>query len=107
MIIQGSNEPLVIQFDESVDALDKLLVTLWADKPSRRLIRQWRETEMQIAQDTVTCPLTEQETAALPTGPLTVEIKGLDGSGTVVLYEAISIPVAFRRDGGITLTEDA
>ena len=49
MIVQGANEPLVITFDESVDALDKLLVTLWVDKPSRRLIRQWRETEMQIA----------------------------------------------------------
>lgn len=106
MIIQGSNEPLVIQFDESVDTLDKLLVTLWADKPSRRLIRQWRETEMQIAQGTVTCPLTEQETAALPNGPLTVEIKGLDANGTVVIYEAIPIPVAIRRDGSIPLTED-
>lgn len=105
MVIQGSNEPLVITFDESVDALHKLLVTLWVDKPSRRLIRQWRETEMQIAQNTVTCPLTEQETAAFPPHQLTAEIKGLDENGTIVIYEAIPIEVIPRHDGSIPLTE--
>ena len=105
MFIQGSNEALVITFDESVENLTKILVTVWCDKAMQKLVKKWRETDMQVAQNTIVCPLTEKETAAFPPHPLTVEIKGLDEDGTTVIYEAIPIEVVARHDGSISLTE--
>lgn len=105
MVIQGSNESLVITFDESVENMAKMLVTIWLDSEKETLVKSWRETDMQIAQNTIVCPLSEAETAAFPPYPLTVEIKGLDADGTTVIYEAIPIEVVARHDGSIPLTE--
>lgn len=106
MIIQGSNDPLVIMFDESVENFPKMLVTIWRDSAMTKLVKKWRETDMQIAENMIVCPLTEQETAAFPPHQLIVEIKGLDENGTIVIYEAIPIEVMARHDSGIPLTED-
>lgn len=34
MIIQGSNNPLTIEFSEDVSALPELVVTVWSDLPT-------------------------------------------------------------------------
>ena len=107
MFVQGSNEPLVITFDESVEHLTKILVTVWCEDGGEKLVKSWRENDMQIAQNTIICPLTEKETAAFKPPTLAVNIKGLDENGTTMIYEEILIDVMARHDGGITLTEDA
>ena len=107
MIIQGSNNPLVIQFDQSVAAIPTLIVSLWADSPGRgsHLIKEWRRDDMTVDADTVVCAITEEETKALPGQRLILEAKGLDASGNTIFWDAYPIDVKNRRDKVIQLTQ--
>jgi len=104
-IIQGSNEPLVIQFDQNVSGFPQFVITLWKTKSTGTydLMKQWNKADMTIDGDTVTLPLTEAETRALPVGWLQVEAKGLDNEGNTLFWAEMQIDVAFRRDKSITL----
>ena len=65
----------------------------------------WEKEDMQIDNKTAICPLTEQETASLPTQKLIVEAKGLDGNGDTVFWQEYPIDVGRRRDKIIRLTQ--
>lgn len=97
MIIQGSNEPLAIQFNEAV-TVPGLVVTLWRGD---ELVKTWQKSDMVIDGDTVLCPLTAVETAAMPSVGHLVRIKGLDGNGQTVFWEDWAIDVLYRGDKGI------
>lgn len=107
MIVQGSNNPLTVQFDASVAAMPALVVTLWSDKPglSAEPVKTWTLADMTVAVDTVTCPITEEETRALPPGYLILEAKGLDGEGATVFWDACAVDVRSRRDKAVRLTQ--
>lgn len=107
MIVQGSNSPLVIKFDASVAAIPTLVVSMWCDKPgyAARPVKVWERSDMTISVDTALCPITEDETRALPDGSVTIEAKGLDGSGETVFWDAAVIDVKNRRDKQIKLTQ--
>ena len=103
-IIQGSNNPLVIQFDQDVSGFPQFVVTLWKTKTSEYdLVKQWNKAAMTIDGDTVTLPLTEAETRAMPAGLLQVEAKGLGTGGNTLFWAEMSIDVVFRRDKTIVL----
>ena len=59
------------------------------------------KSEWVLDGDTVTLPLTESETRALPVGWLQVEAKGLDTEGNTLFWAEMQIDVAFRRDKSI------
>lgn len=104
MIIQGSNVPLTIQFDASVAEMPKLVVTLWNDSGIKKLVKKWEKSDMTISEDTAICPMSEKETASLPSRSLIVEAKGLDEDGETVFWDAAEIDVTARRDSVIKLT---
>lgn len=106
MIIQGSNNPLVIQFDASVADMPVLLVTLWSDTAGypNKLLKSWDREQMTIDDDTVVCPLTETETKAFPNGNLVLEAKGLDEDGNTIFWDQYELDVMTRRDRIILLT---
>lgn len=101
MIIQGANNPLTIQFSESVEGFDSLVVTLWREN---QLVKKWEKSDMAIDGDTAVCQLTEDETAGLVSSPHIVEAKGLD-DGVTVFWDKYVIPVLFRHDRVIKLTQ--
>lgn len=107
MIIQGSNNPLVIQFDQSVADIPTLVVTLWRDSPGQasRPVRQWLRDDMAVDDDTVVCEITEAETKAFPATQLILEAKGLDANGNTIFWDAYPVDVKYRRDKIITLTQ--
>lgn len=107
MILQGSNNPLVLQFDASVEGLPKLVVTLWSDRLSQscRPLMKWEKADMSISGDTAVCPLSEQETASLPQATIILEAKGLDGEDNTIFWEECKIDVMRRRDKVIRLTQ--
>lgn len=107
MIIQGSNNPLVIQFDTSVADMPALVVSLWSDTaimPNKPL-KQWNRDSMIVDNDTVVCPLYETETKVFPTGHLVLEAKGLDESGNTIFWDQYKLDVKTRRDRIIMLTQ--
>lgn len=108
MLIQGSNIPITIVFDASVESLPELIVTLWSDdvRHRRAPLKTWHKSDMTISTTTAVCPITEAETKTLPETPLVVEAKGLDGNGETVFWSSTTVGVLTRRDRIITLTQD-
>lgn len=107
MLIQGSNNPIVITFDASVADIPQLVATLWRRFAAAGAspIKVWTQDDMLIDGDTAVCPITEEETAALPTSGVTLEVKGLDAYGNTVIWQAVNVPVLMRNDRDIELTE--
>lgn len=107
MIVQGSNNPLVLTFDQSVDSIPVLSVTLWsATGRGTNPIKAWTNEDMMINGDTVVCPLTESETASLVPLKLMLEAKGLDSEGNTIFWAEYPIDTYKRRDRIISLTQE-
>lgn len=102
MIIQGSNNPLTLTFDESVEGIPSLVATLWAGMGV--MIKRWDKTDMGIDGDVVTLPLTEEETAALHGGSIMLDVKGVDENGSIIFWDEAGLRVLPRRDHTIALT---
>lgn len=107
MIPQGSNNPLVIQFDENVEHIPRLVVTLWSDMAGRSKtpLKVWENADMTVTGDTAVCPLTEQETREFPLPTVVLEVKGLDSYGYTIFWEEYKLDIMRRRDKIITLTQ--
>lgn len=107
MIILGSNNPLVIQFDADVSGLPTLVVSLWWNVQGHMNspLHVWERADMSINEDTAVCEITEAETSALPTANLVLEAKGLDSNGNTVFWDAYPVDVLNRRDKVIHLTQ--
>jgi hypothetical protein len=73
MIIQGSNNPITLTFSEDIADIPTLVATLWAG--SGQMIKRWDKADMGLDGEVVTLPLTEEETAQLGGGTLTVATK--------------------------------
>lgn len=100
MIIQGTNIPLTITFDEDISDIPVLLVTLWKD---RKELKRWEKGDMSIEGDTATLPLLESETMAFPPGPSTVEAKGLTENGQTIFWDEYNVHIYPRRDRNIPI----
>lgn len=107
MIIQGSNNPLVIQFDASIADMPVLVVTLWSDTAvyPTKMIKRWNNEDMTISDDTAICPISEEETKKIPNGRLVLEAKGLDENGNTIFWDQYELDVMARRDRIIMLSQ--
>ena len=106
MIVQGSNNPITINFNAPVENFPVLLVTLWTDKPGySQPYKMWKKTDMTVSKNTAICNISEAETKELPAGLVYVEAKGLDGDGNTVFWDACAVDVKQRRDSIISLSQ--
>ena len=107
MIIQGSNNPIVIQFDANISEMPTLIITLWSDKDiyQPRMIKRWNKSDINMEENIAVCPITEAETKALPPGKLVLEAKGLDDNGNTIFWDQYEVDVKGRRDRNIVLTQ--
>lgn len=107
MIIQGSNNPLVVEFTDSVAEMPALVVTLWRDKTGAEptLVKEWQKADMMVSGDgkSVVCEISDEETAALCPVPHVVEAKGLDAEGKTVFWSACRVDILTRRDKAVIL----
>lgn len=107
-IPQGSNNPLVIEFDEPI-TIPELSISLWCDGKGTegQPLKVWSNDDITIEDENkAVCPLTEEETSAFPSGTLILEIKGLDENGYTVFWQQFTVQVVSRRDKIIKLTGD-
>lgn len=101
MIIQGTNAPIVIEFDQAIDQMSELVISVWA--VGGALVKMWEKDEIGIEGAIATCPLTEEETKAFPNTVVTIEAKGIDESGEMVFWDQMDVKVLKRRDKVISL----
>lgn len=102
MIEQGTNVPIEITFDMDVTELPRLVVTIWR---GNTCLKTWEKDDMQIDGSVVKLPLTEEETAALPTLGVRLEAKALNEGNQTIFWEAVNLAVDDRRDRSIELVE--
>jgi hypothetical protein len=60
---------------------------------------------MTIHDDTVICPITEEETKDIAARYLILEAKGLDSNGNTIFWDQYKLYVKARRDRLISLTQ--
>lgn len=104
MLIQGTNSPLVIQFDQDVSTMDKLVISLWS--LTGEMIKEWDLDELTIEGDTAICPMAEAETKTYPNTIVTIEAKGIDSDGDMVFWDQMDVMMVKRRDKVISLVDD-
>ena len=104
MLIQGTSEPLVIRFDRDLTDVSALIISLW--KPPGTLLKKYYLSDVGVDGDTVSCPLTEEESAEFP-AVIRIEAKGLDAEGAQIFWDAIDVDILYRYDRDIRLAEDA
>lgn len=102
MIIQGSDNPLVIEFDDDVSGCSGLVVSLWAGSNTEP-VKVWEKTDMEISGATVICPISESVTAGLRSISATIEAKGLDEYGNMIFWDEMKVPVKARFDRNLTM----
>lgn len=103
-ILQGSNTPLVITFDQDVSGLSKLSISLWHLEDGE-LLKAWTRDYVDVDGAQVSCPLTEEESAAFPQGHIVLEAKGAGADGEVLFWEQYVLKSKQRFDKGIYLNQ--
>ena len=101
MIIQGSNLPIVITFDEDMSSLVDWSMSLFMeDKRTKEqtLLHHWGLHDITIDGVTISAPLTEEETMSFPVGVATLEIKWLTQDEIIFHSDVIRIRIAGRND---------
>ena len=102
MIIQGTNIPIQLTFEQDVSGLTKLVATLWQ---SGKLLKQWERADMTIIGNVVTLPLNEDETRTWKKGKIKLEVKGLNRSNQVLFWEEAFTEVLSRDDRNVDLVD--
>ena len=103
MLIQGTNMPIKVVFDESVASMQSIVATLW--NPQGKQLKRWNTEDIDIQGDTIYLPLVEDETATYAKGKVILEIKGLDENGKTLFWQEVKITVKDRKDKIINLEE--
>lgn len=108
MIIQGGNEPIVIQFDPEIPVSDMadISAVLCIHNTSaihnvEAIFKRWSKTDMDIdeAENVVSCPLTQQETMNFKPGKIGFEMKWISRkTGYVGHLKVTDLEVGARDD---------
>lgn len=103
MIIQGTNVPITIEFDQDITNIPVIVATIWsACCKNTDVLKVWNKSDMTVDGDKAVLPLSEQETSTFPES-IYLEVKGLDGSGQTIFWDEELISVKHRRDRVIQL----
>ena len=101
MIIQGSNNPIILEFDSPVDKITDISVVL-AQKGLRHCnvsgyAKQWRMADVQKSGKTILLPLTQYETLTFEPGKYDLEVKWIEDE-SIIFARVVTIYVEPRSD---------
>lgn len=96
MIIQGQNNPIVVEFDEAIET-DEIHARLTNQADGKEL-KHWEDETVTVSGNRVTLPLTQEETIGFPAGSAVLEIKFMDNDGIVEFSEKMKIKIDARYD---------
>ena len=76
-LIRGDNKPIILEFDEALINVDQVSAILYRDG---RIFKKWDESTAVIDGQTISLPLTQEETMTIQCERVQLEIKLLSGS---------------------------
>ena len=107
LFVQGSNNPLIIGFDESIADIPKMIISLWSSMGGYGMpLKVWHKSDILIDDNIAICPLTEDETAAFPGYQVEILVKGLDANGYTIFWRRFNVDILHRQDRVFKLTQD-
>lgn len=95
-IIQGTNNPLVFDFGESMDTIIDIEISLYSEDDTE--LKHWTIGEVEIDEGTISAPLEQRESLSFPPGPCYIEIKWTDAFGKTNFAKTIKNTVKQRKD---------
>ena len=87
MIIQGSNNPIILEYDSPVDKITDISVVL-TQRGSLHCngsgyAKQWRMADVQKSGKTILLPLTQYETLSFMPGKYDLEVKWIENDSII------------------------
>lgn len=95
-IIQGSNLPVIVEFDSNVSNLVDIHVAIF--NTSSETVKHWNKEDIVIDDNLAVCPLTQEETLSFVPGQCTLEVKWMEIDGYVYLSSIIPLTILPRND---------
>lgn len=99
MIIQGSNAPILLTFESSMDSITDFSAALVSRKlvDKTSILKHWEKADIEVNETAVALPLTQEETMEFPSGVCSLEIKWVD-EDNVHFADVVNINVEHRAD---------
>lgn len=101
MIIQGTNEPIIIQFDGDTSAITDISIALYHRD---NLLKKWTMSNLTIDGDVVIAPMTQEESMGFIPGDAHLEVKWIE-DGVTQFAEISDAFVEQRCDNTILRSE--
>lgn len=95
MLIQGTNAPLTIEFDDSTSQILDISVAIVKDN---KVLIGWTKEDITLDGVFAYCPLTQVGTMDLPTGLANLEVKWTNQDGEVHFAELVVVRIEKRVD---------
>lgn len=108
MIIQGSNLPIIIPFDEDISDIKDLSVSLFGENKrgdANMLLKHWDIDDIVIEEGSITVPLSESDTLGFIPGVAVLEAKWLSQDDNIYPLYTSRIRICGRQDKTL-LTSD-
>jgi len=109
MIVQGSNNPIIVSFDEDVSSIQDWSMSLYGEDKRGApgdLLKHWGLDDVEIDENSVSAPLSQEETLAFPPCVATLEIKWLNADDLIFHSKKVRIRIDGRNDSTHLMTSD-
>lgn len=104
MIIQGTNKPILIDFEQDMSWLKAIEIGLYSR--DKQLLKKWDEHTVIINKNVIECPQTQQETVEYALGSCEILVKWLNLEGFTEFAEKIQDKVIPWTDKTILEIEE-
>lgn len=95
MIIQGSNQPITISFDEDMSLQSDIEIALFSGSTE---LKHWSKEDLTIDEDVIQAPLTQEETMDFPAGSAILEVKWYDTDSMTQHTDPFRVWISGRKD---------
>lgn len=99
MIIQGTNNPLVFTFSDTMDTIADIEISLYieTEKGSKEL-KHWTLQDIEIDENQIIAPIKQEESIKFPEGKCFIEVKWMNAFGRTEFAKVLSNTITKRVD---------
>lgn len=99
MIIQGTNNPLIFTFSESMETIADIEISLYIDAADgSRELKHWTKDEVKIEDTQITAPIRQEESVKFPEGKCYIEVKWMNDGGRTEFAKTLTNQITKRND---------
>lgn len=99
MIVQGSNAPILLTFDNIMENVTDFSAVLVSRRlgDENKIIKQWTKDDIEIGGLDIILPLTQEETMEFPSGTHALEVKWVN-EDNICFANVVNVNIEYRAD---------